>query len=726
MLRWIRYFMLIFISGAAYATPEINVKQSDSSLPDLGSEAALQEEQNNKGKSLKERGVNYVAESAQQGFENLTPEALESQARSYLQGQITSSAQSYIEGALSPYGKVRSNLSIGQDGSLDGSSIDYFVPLYDSQKSVYFSQLSAQRKEERTIGNIGFGVRHNFDKWLLGGNIFYDYDFTRGHRRLGLGTEAWTDYLKLSGNYYHPLSDWKDSKDFDFYLERPARGWDVRAEAWLPSYPQLGGKVVFEQYYGDEVALFGTDNLEKDPYAVTLGVNYQPVPLLTVGADYKAGTGDNSDLSVNATINYQFGVPLKDQLNSDNVKVAHSLMGSRHDFVERNNFIVLEYKEKDPLDVTLWLKADATNEHPECVIKDTPEEAVGLEKCKWTINALINHHYKIISASWQAKNNAARTLVMPVVKANTITEGNNNHWNLVLPAWQYSSDKAEQEKLNTWRVRLALEDEKGNRQNSGVVEITVQQDRKIELIVNNIADVPEENNHSHEASAQADGVDGVVMDLDVTDSFGDDTDRNGNTLPEDNLSPQLYDAQDKKVTLTNKPCSTENPCVFIAKQDKEKGTVTLSSTLPGTFRWKAKAAPYDDSNYVDVTFLGAGGNDVNAFIYRVSATNPVNLIDNEKEHLPVDNAYRFVLWRDANKDGVFQQSEKLTEEEMTQYDYQWEFTGQSVNGYTGAQTNTSNEDIVIPATNEEAVQKFGAQKQDGVQGYGLRVVYSKH
>ncbi|MCC4039713.1 intimin-like inverse autotransporter SinH [Escherichia coli] len=726
MLRWIRYFMLIFISGAAYAAPEINVEQSESPLPDLASDAAQQEEQNNKGKSFKERGANYVTESAQQGFENLTPEALESQARSYLQGQITSSAQSYIEGALSPYGKVRSNLSIGQDGDLDGSSIDYFVPLYDNQKSVYFSQLSAQRKEDRTIGNIGLGVRHNFYKWLLGGNIFYDYDFTRGHRRLGLGTEAWTDYLKLSGNYYHPLSDWKDSKDFDFYLERPARGWDVRAEAWLPSYPQLGGKIVFEQYYGDEVALFGTDNLEKDPYAVTLGVNYQPVPLLSVGTEYKAGTGDNSDLSINATVNYQFGVPLKDQLNSDNVKAAHSLMGSRHDFVERNNFIVLEYKEKDPLDVTLWLKADSTNEHPECVIKDTPEAAVGLEKCKWTINALINHHYKIVAASWQAKNNAARTLVMPVVKANTITEGNNNHWNLVLPAWQYSSDQAEQEKLNTWRVRLALEDEKGHRQNSGVVEITVQQDRKIELIVNNISDVPEENNHSHEASAQADGVDGVVMDLDITDSFGDDTDRNGDPLPDNGLSPQLYDAQDKKVTLANKPCSTDNPCVFIAKQDKEKGTVTLSSTLPGTFRWKAKAAPYDDSNYVDVTFLGAGGNDVNAFIYRVSATNPVNLIDNEKEHLPVDNAYRFVLWRDANKDGVFQQSEKLTEEEMAQYDYQWEFTGHSVNGYTGAQSNTSNEDIVIPATNEEAVQKFGAQKEDGVQGYGLRVVYSKH
>lgn len=135
--------------------------------------------------------------------------------------------------------------------------------------------------------------------------------------------------------------------------------------------------------------------MEKDPYAVTLGLNYQPVPLLTVGTDYKAGTGDNSDVSINATLNYQFGVPLKDQLDSDKVKAAHSLMGSRLDFVERNNFIVLEYKEKDPLDVTLWLKADATNEHPECVIKDTPEAAVGLEN----VSGPLTHSLIIITKS---------------------------------------------------------------------------------------------------------------------------------------------------------------------------------------------------------------------------------------------------------------------------------------------------------------------------------------
>lgn len=440
MVRRIRILVLLLVSGVSVAASGADNSasandESHSSLPDLASESAKKEEQENKGKSFKEQGADYFINSATQGFDNLTPEALESQARSYLQNQITSSAQSYLEGVMSPYGKIRTSLSVGEGGDLDGSSLDYFIPWYDNQSTLFFSQISAQRKEDRTIGNFGLGVRQNVGNWLLGGNAFYDYDFTRGHRRLGLGTEAWTDYLKFSGNYYHPLSDWKDSEDFDFYEERPARGWDIRMESWLPFYPQLGAKLVYEQYYGDEVALFGTDNLQKDPHAVTLGLEYTPVPLVTVGTDYKAGTGDSNDFSVNATVNYQIGTPLAAQLDPENVKIQHSLMGSRTDFVDRNNFIILEYREKDPLDVTLWLKADATNEHPECVIEDTPEAAVGLEKCKWTVNALINHHYKIISASWQAKNNAARTLVMPVVKANALTEGNNNSWNLVLPAW---------------------------------------------------------------------------------------------------------------------------------------------------------------------------------------------------------------------------------------------------------------------------------------------------
>ncbi len=625
---------------------------------------------------------------------------------------------------LSPYGKLRTNLSVGERGDLDGALLDYFVPLYDNQKTLFFSQLSTQRKDDRTIGNIGFGLRQNINNWLLGGNAFYDYDFTRGHRRLGLGVEAWADYLKVSGNYYHPLSTWKDSPDFEFYEERPARGWDIRAESWLSFYPQLGGKIVYEQYYGDEVALFGSDNLQKNPQAVTLGVNYTPVPMVTVGADYKAGTGDNRDLSVNATLTYQFGAPIAAQLDPENVKVQRSLMGSRHDFVERNNFIVLEYREKDPLDVTLWLKADATNTHPECVIQDTPESAIGLEKCKWTVNALINHHYKIIAASWQAKNNVNRNLVMPVVQANMLTEGNNNSWNLVLPAWVNADTEAERTALNSWKVRMTLEDEKGNRQNSGAVDIVVQQDRSIELIVDNIADT-NRSDHSHSASAQANGEDGVVMDVLLTDSFGDSTDRNGNTLVDETMSPELYDSNDKKVSLSNAPCTTEKPCVFVAERNEKAGTITLSSTLAGTFHWKAKEDVYGDSNLVDITFIGGADEVLNSLIYQTKVSKPVNLINNKETHPTLNNTYRFLLWRDKNKDGAFQMSEQLTADEMALYDYQWEFTGQSTQGHTGAQSNTSNEDLILPATNKEAAQKFGANAQDGVQGYGIRVSYSQ-
>lgn len=215
------------------------------------------------------------------------------------------------------------------------------------------------------------------------------------------------------------------------------------------------------------------------------------------------------------------------------------------------------------------------------------------------------------------------------------------------------------------------------------------------------------------------------MDLLITDSFGDSTDRNGNELVDDAMTPVLYDSNDKKVTLAQTPCTTETPCVFIASRDKEAGTVTLSSTLPGTFRWKAKEDAYGDSNYVDVTFIGDNLSALNAVIYQVKAANPVNLIGKEDKHPTVNNTYRFLLWRDKNKDGVFQMSEQLTEEEMALYDYQWEFTGQSTNGHTGALANTINEDLVLPVTNKEAAQKFAANVEDGVQGYGIRVTYSQ-
>ncbi|HDP9620698.1 TPA: inverse autotransporter beta domain-containing protein, partial [Escherichia coli] len=45
------------------------------------------------------------------------------------------------------------------------------------------------------------------------------------------------------------------SPDIEDYQERPANGWDIRAEGYLPAWPQLGASLMYEQYYGDEVGL---------------------------------------------------------------------------------------------------------------------------------------------------------------------------------------------------------------------------------------------------------------------------------------------------------------------------------------------------------------------------------------------------------------------------------------------------------------------------------------
>ncbi|WP_277594472.1 Ig-like domain-containing protein [Pseudomonas chlororaphis] len=241
------------------------------------------------------------------------------------------------------------SLTAGKSGVRSGS-FDLLLPIFDTDADLVFTQLGIRRSNVRTESyrntiNLGAGWRHTLDKWLFGANAFYDRDTTGRNDRIGIGAEAWTDYVKLSANSYFRLTNWKVSPDLDDYLERPANGWDVRAEAYLPAYPQLGGKLAYEQYYGSEVGLFSATDRQKNPSAVTVGLNYAPVPALVFGADYRQGQGGISETTVKMGINYQFGVPLAKQWSPDQVKASRLLTNARYDLVSRNNEIVLDYKK---------------------------------------------------------------------------------------------------------------------------------------------------------------------------------------------------------------------------------------------------------------------------------------------------------------------------------------------------------------------------------------------
>lgn len=280
---------------------------------------------------------------------NNTGSAVTRMAHSAVVGEVSNATQQWLD----QFGTARVQLNTHDDLSLRGSSVEVLAPLHEGKKSLLFSQLGVRNQDGRNTVNIGVGVRTRHNDWMYGTNTFFDNDITGNNRRMGVGVEAWTDYLKLSANSYFGLTDWHASRDVADYNERPASGYDLRTEAYFPGYPQLGGKLMYEKYRGNEVALFGKDNRQKNPHAVTAGINYTPIPLLTVGAERRAGKGGNRGSSINAQLSYRLGESWQSHLTPSAVASHRTLAGSLYDRVERNNNIVLDYKKQALIHLTL-------------------------------------------------------------------------------------------------------------------------------------------------------------------------------------------------------------------------------------------------------------------------------------------------------------------------------------------------------------------------------------
>ncbi|WP_340620186.1 inverse autotransporter beta domain-containing protein [Xenorhabdus siamensis] len=271
---------------------------------------------------------------------------LAEQAKSYALGRINSTVTSEVQKWLSQFGTAKINFGLDKKGKLENNSLDLLLPLYDNKADwLLFSQLGYRNKDSRNTINLGLGGRFFYQNWMYGLNTFYDYDLTGKNRRLGLGGEIWGDYIKLSANAYRRLSDWQISRYFEEHQERPANGYDINGEFFLPAYPNLGGKLSYEQYFGDNVTLFNRKTKQKNPKLVKLGVTYTPIPLITMGVDYKQGESGRTETQFLANLNYRLGVPLSTQLSPDNVASMRTLAGSRYDLVERNNNIVLDHRK---------------------------------------------------------------------------------------------------------------------------------------------------------------------------------------------------------------------------------------------------------------------------------------------------------------------------------------------------------------------------------------------
>ncbi|PHM53941.1 inverse autotransporter beta domain-containing protein [Xenorhabdus sp. KK7.4] len=332
--------------------------------------------------------VNHVLSSS---YSELTE-----QAEYFALGKLNSTVSSKAQKWLSQFGAVKINFGLDREWRLKNNSIDILLPIYDNKVDWFlFSQLGYRNKDSRNTVNLGLGGRYFDNDWMYGLNTFYDHDVTGRNQRLGLGGEIWSDYTKFSANVYHRLSDWQESRNFEDYYERPATGYDVNSEFFLSAYPNLGMKLTYEQYFGDNVTLFNSETKQKNPSQAKLGLTYTPIPLVTIGVDYRQGEKGHTETQFLANLNYKFGIPLDTQLSPDNVASMRTLMGSRYDLVERNNNIILDHKKREQDE---FLKIDTI---------------IGYGQQEIPINAPIRSHANIKHIGWfvtdkEFKNNKGK------------------------------------------------------------------------------------------------------------------------------------------------------------------------------------------------------------------------------------------------------------------------------------------------------------------------------
>ncbi len=419
-----------------------NVRQGDElDVPAQVSKKNLTPPPGNSSDNLEQQ----IASTSQQIGSLLAEDMNSEQAANMARGWASSQTSGAMTDWLSRFGTARITLGVDEDFSLKNSQFDFLHPWYETPDNLFFSQHTLHRTDERTQINNGLGWRHFTPTWLSGINFFFDHDLSRYHSRAGIGAEYWRDYLKLSSNGYLRLTNWRSAPELDNdYEARPANGWDVRAEGWLPAWPHLGGKLVYEQYYGDEVALFDKDDRQSNPHAITAGLNYTPFPLMTFSAEQRQGKQGENDTRFAVDFTWQPGSAMQKQLDPNEVAARRSLAGSRYDLVDRNNNVVLEYRKKELVRLTLTDPVTGKS-----------GEVKSLVSSLQTKYALKGYNFEATALE------AAGGKVVTTGKDILVT----------LPAYRFTSTP---ETDNTWPIEVTAEDVKGNFSNREQSMVVVQ------------------------------------------------------------------------------------------------------------------------------------------------------------------------------------------------------------------------------------------------------------
>ncbi len=193
-----------------------------------------------------------------------------------------------------------------------------------------------------------------------------------------------------------------------------------------------------------KVALFDKDDRQSNPHAITAGLNYTPFPLMTFSAEQRQGKQGENDTRFAVDFTWQPGSAMQKQLDPNEVAARRSLAGSRYDLVDRNNNIVLEYRKKEL--VRLTLTDPVTGKSGE-------------------VKSLVSS----LQTKYALKGYNVEATALEAAGGKVVTTGKDIL--VTLPAYRFTSTP---ETDNTWPIEVTAEDVKGNLSNREQSMVVVQ------------------------------------------------------------------------------------------------------------------------------------------------------------------------------------------------------------------------------------------------------------
>ena len=211
-------------------------------------------------------------------------------------------------------------------------SVKSVYGLKETKNSFIFNQSSFINYDGRSTVNLGFGARsiNNDETYILGVNVFYDYEIQAKHGRASLGIEAFTRDLDFRANYYQAISK---TKTYNAVDETALDGMDVKLSY---SHPIMNNTGLYAKYTKwEDDASFTSENNE-----IGITAKLSKNLSLQIGSRKTKGGKRNTVASVAYSVPLGGSNATENIISSDKNLTRPSIRNKLYIPVERENRII--------------------------------------------------------------------------------------------------------------------------------------------------------------------------------------------------------------------------------------------------------------------------------------------------------------------------------------------------------------------------------------------------